>query len=129
MGQQAPYSNNYNQSWKNHPNLSWGDRGNNYSKPYNNNQGFQGQGARPQEQNSGKRSMEERIKIFSARQDENIKQAEDGHNQRHAAIRNLENQLVQLAKRMTEKESAQFPSDTQEPRRENASAITTRSGN
>src|ERR1044072_2935024 len=51
MGQQAPYSNTYNQGWKNHPNLSWGDRVNNYQKPYNN-QGFQGQGARQQEQNS-----------------------------------------------------------------------------
>src|ERR1044072_1689075 len=64
MGQHARYSNNYNQGWKNHPNLSWGDRGNNYSRPYNNNQGFPGQGARPQEQNSGKKSMEELFESF-----------------------------------------------------------------
>ena len=43
-------------------------------------------------------------------------------------MRNLENQLGQLAKRMTERDAGQLPSDTQEPRRENASAITTRSG-
>ena len=64
MGQ-APYSNNYNQGWKNHPNQSWGDRGNNYQKPYNN-QGFQSQGARPHEQSSGKRSVEELIGDFLA---------------------------------------------------------------
>src|ERR1044072_4132161 len=126
MGQ-APYSNNYNQGWKNHLNLSWGDRGNNYQKPHNS-QGFQGQGARPQEKNSGKKSMEEMIEIFMARQDENIKKQEDANNRRDAAMRNLENQLGQLAKRMTERESGQLPSGTQEPRRENASAITTRSG-
>src|ERR1044072_9335618 len=94
MGQ-APYSGNYNQGWKNHPNLSWGDRGNNYSKSHNS-QGFQSQGARPQEQNSGKRSMEEMIEIFMARQDENIKKQEDANHRRDAAMRNLENQLGQL---------------------------------
>src|ERR1044072_2800392 len=121
MGQQALYSNNYNQGWKNHPNLSWGDRGNNYSKPYHNNQGFQSQGARPQEQSSGKKSVEEIIGDFLTQQ------REDNH-KRDAAIRNVENQLGQLAKRMTERESGQLPSNTQEPRHENASAITTRSG-
>src|ERR1044072_2273704 len=98
-----------------------------YSKPYNN-QDFSGQGARPQEQNSSKRSMEEMIEIFMARQDENIKKQEDANNRKDAAMRNLENQLGQLAKRMTERDVGQLPSDTQEPRRENASAITTRSG-
>src|ERR1044072_688684 len=70
MEQQTPYSNNYNSSWKTHPNLSWGDRGNNYSKQYNNNQGFQGQGARPQEQNSGKKSIEEMLGDFLANQED-----------------------------------------------------------
>ena len=43
-------------------------------------------------------------------------------------MRNMESQIGQLAKRMTERDSGQLPSNTQEPRRENASAITTRSG-
>src|ERR1044072_8011126 len=73
MGQQALFSNNNNQGWKNHPNLSWGDRGNNYQKHYNN-QGFQSQSARPQEQNSGKKNVEELIRDFLAQQgEENIK--------------------------------------------------------
>ena len=40
MGQ-APFSNNYNSGWKNHPNFSWRDQGNGYQKPYNN-QNLQG---------------------------------------------------------------------------------------
>ena len=66
----APYSNNYNSGWKNHPNLSWGDRWNNYEKPCNNNQGFQGQGARSQEQNSGKKSVKEMLGDFLAQQED-----------------------------------------------------------
>src|ERR1044072_7115394 len=106
-----------------------------YSKPYNNNQGFQGQGARPQEQNSSKRSMEEMIEIFMARQDENIKKQEDANNRRdaamreqHAVIKNLENQMGQMAKQLSERNPGTLPSDTHIPSIENASAITTRSG-
>src|ERR1044072_3348501 len=40
----------------------------------------------------------------------------------------LEHQVGQLAKRISEGDAGKFPSDTQEPRVENASAITTRSG-
>src|ERR1044072_4082918 len=86
MGQQAPYSNTYNQGWKNHPNLSWGDRGNNYQKPYNN-QGFQGQGARSQEQSSGKKSLEELLENF-------LVQQEDANKKRDAVVRNLEHQVL-----------------------------------
>src|ERR1044072_97622 len=94
MGQQAPYSNNYNQGWKNHPNLSLGDRGNNYQKPYSNNQGFQGQGARPKEHSSGKKSVEEMLAEF-------LSQQEDANKKRDAAVRNLENQMGQLAKHLS----------------------------
>ena len=45
-----------------------------------------------------------------------------------AAIRNLEVQFGQLAKHQTERPTGKLPADTQEPRIENASAITTRSG-
>ena len=102
-----------NSGWKNHPNLSWGDRGNNYQKPYNNNQGFQGQGGRPQEQSSGKKSVEELLGDFLAQQ-------EDANKKRDAVMRNLEHQVGQLAKRISERDTGKFPSDTQEPMLENA---------
>src|ERR1044072_9309923 len=93
MGQQAPYSNTHNQGWKNHPNLSWGDRVDNYQNPYNN-QGFQDEGARQQEQNNGKKSVEEMIENFLANQ-------EDANKKRDAVVRNLEHQVGQLAKRLS----------------------------
>src|ERR1044072_6746072 len=120
MRQQAPYSNTYNQGWKNHPNLSWGDRRNNYQRPYNN-QNFQGEGSRQQEQSSGKKSVEEMIANFLTNQ-------EDANKKRDAVVRNLEYQVGQLAKRISDRATGKFPSDTQEPRVENASTITTRSG-
>src|ERR1044072_1913765 len=49
--------------------------------------------------------------------------------QHETSMRNLKHQVGQLAKRMLERDAGKFPSDTQEPRIENASAITTRSGN
>src|ERR1044072_7655084 len=134
MGQHAPYSNTYNQGWKNHPNPSWGDRGNNFQKPYNN-QGFQGHGARPQEQSSGKKSVEDLLGDFLAHQEEAnkkryvaMRQQEASMRQHETSMRNLEHQVGQLAKRISERDTGKFPSDTQEPRVENASAITTRSG-
>ena len=84
MGQ-APFSNNYNSWWKNHPNFSWRDQGNDYQKSYNN-QNFQGQ--RPQEQgkSSGKKSIEELLEGFIAR-------VENDSKQKNAAIKNLEVQV------------------------------------
>ena len=53
---------------------------------------------------------------------------EDSNKKRDAVVRNLEHQVGQLAKRLSERDTCKFPSDTQEPRVENASVITTRSG-
>src|ERR1044072_4311572 len=129
MGQSRndPYSNNYNPRWRNHPNFSWRERdqGNNYQKPYNN-QNFQGQssGQQPRQEQgggSGKKSIEELLEGFMTRTENNYKNQE-------AAIKNLQNQFGQMAKLMSERPPGKFPSNTQAPRTENASAITTRSG-
>src|ERR1044072_7847063 len=138
MGQfrNDPYSNTYNPGWRNHPNFAWRDRdqgnnntgqgGNNFQKPYPN-QRFQGQEPRQysnQEQGSssgGKKSLEELLESFMNRTENNYKNQE-------AAIKNLENQLGQMARQMNERPPGKFPSDTQSPRNENASSITTRSG-
>ena len=49
--------------------------------------------------------MEELLESFMARQDENTKKQEDANMKRDAAIRNLENQMGQLAKHMAERDS------------------------
>src|ERR1044072_1541272 len=74
------------------------------------------------------KSAEEIIGDFLAHQGEDNNKRDAVMREQQVAMRNLENQLGQLAKRMTERDSGQLPSDTQEPRMENASAITTRSG-
>src|ERR1044072_3535084 len=57
-----------------------------------------------------------------------MRQQEASMRQQEESMRNLEHQVGQLAKRISERDTCKFPSDTQEPRVENASAITTRSG-
>ena len=120
MGQ-APFSNNYNSGWRNHPNLSWRDQGNNHQRPHNN-QNFQSQGSSPQEQgqSSGKKSIEELLEGFMARTESNYKAQEAISRDQGATIRNLEVQVGQLAKHLSERLSDEFPGDTQKPRMENA---------
>ena len=71
MGQ-SPFSNNYNSGWKNHPNFSWRDQGNDYQKSYNN-QNFQGQRPQEQGQSSGKKSIEELLEGFITRVEDDSK--------------------------------------------------------
>ena len=68
------------------------------------------------------------IEVFMARQDENIKRQEAVQKEQQAAIRNLENQMGQMAKQLSERDPGTLPSDTHIPRIEDPSAITTRSG-
>src|ERR1044072_1959190 len=135
MTRNDPYSNTYNQGWRNHPNFSWKDQGQgssgqggDFQKPYPN-QRFQGQGVRqpqPHEHatgsGNGKKSLEEMVESF-------INQSQTNFKNHEAAIKNLENQFGQMAKLVSERIQGKFPSDTVvNPKIENASAITTRSG-
>src|ERR1044072_9047592 len=135
MTRNDPYSNTYNQGWRNHPNFSWKDQGQSSSGQRGDfqnqypNQKFQGQGVRqPQSHEhatgsgSGKKSLEEIVESF-------VNQSETNFKNHEAAIKNLENQFGQMAKLLSERAPGKFPSDTiVNPKTENASAITTRSG-
>src|ERR1044072_3159017 len=119
-----PFSNTYNQGSRNHPNFAWKDRdqgnnnnagqgGNGFQRQYPN-QRFQGQGFRQQpsqDQGSGsgsKKSLEEMFESFMTRT-ENISKNQE------AAIKNLETQVGQLAKQISDIPSGNFPGDTQKP--------------
>src|ERR1044072_10086 len=132
--QNNPYSNTYNPGWRNHPNFSWreqGDngQGNNFQHPYQN-QRFQGQSSRQQsvqqEQDGnrapGKKSLEKIVESF-------INQSQTNFMNQGAAIKNLETQVGQIAKQLAETPPGKFPSDTEVNPKENCSAITLRSGN
>src|ERR1044072_7833365 len=62
------------------------------------------------------------------RTENNSRNQEAAIKDQQAAIKNLENKFGEMAKLFSERSPGRFPSDTQEPRMENASAITTRSG-
>ncbi|KAL5578038.1 hypothetical protein UlMin_019737 [Ulmus minor] len=134
-----PYSNTYNLGWRQHPNFSWsnqtGQSSNNPNKPINPNAnaspGFQQQqGQRPQfpTQSSPQErgdSLESMMRAFMNKTETHIQN-------QGVALRNLENQVGQLATALSSRPSGALPSNTESPQRdgkEHAKAITLRSGN
>ncbi|KAL5569553.1 hypothetical protein UlMin_026128 [Ulmus minor] len=133
-----PYSNTYNPGWRQHPNFSWsnqtGQGSNNPNRPLNPNSsappGFQQQqGQRPQfhaqstpqERND---SLESMMRPFMNKTETHIQN-------QGVALRNLENQVGQLATALSSRPSGALPSNTKIPQRdgkEHAKAITLRSG-
>ncbi|XP_057726562.1 uncharacterized protein LOC130941934 [Arachis stenosperma] len=115
-----PYGNTYNSSWRNHPNFSWKDQ----QKPQ---QGF----------NNGGRNRLSNIKPYPSsfqQQTENSEQSTSNlanlvsdlskstlsfMSETRSSIRNLEAQVGQLSKKITETPPSTLPSNTEEnPKRE-----------
>ncbi|XP_073119742.1 uncharacterized protein [Henckelia pumila] len=84
-----PFSNTYNPGWKQHPKFSWGGQNN---RPYGN----QNYGKQHQEEKS---SMEQMMQKF-------ISSIETRMKNQDASIKNFENQIGQLAKAMSSRDSA-----------------------
>ncbi|XP_073119981.1 uncharacterized protein [Henckelia pumila] len=106
-----PFSNTYNPGWKQHPNFSWGGQNN---RPYRN----QNYGKQHQEEKS---SMEQMMQKF-------ISSTETRMQNQDASIKNLENQIGQLAKAMSSREPGTLPSDTEKNSKEQVKAVELRSG-
>ncbi|KAM6570934.1 hypothetical protein CsatA_015014 [Cannabis sativa] len=124
------FSNSYNQSWKNHPNLSWGGQGASSSTaPAQGRQayppGFSQQPRHPQHaQNSQPSSLESLMRDYMAKNDAVIQS-------QAASLRNLEMQLGHLANELKARPQGSLPSDTENPRRdgkEQCKSIHLRSG-
>ncbi|XP_062112485.1 uncharacterized protein LOC133823645 [Humulus lupulus] len=111
-----PYSNSFNQGWRNHPNFSW----KNDQQGQSSNQLQQQQPQPPthhqQQQNSGGNSnaQSDVLKQFMA--------------ETRSSIRNLETQMGQLATPMANRAQGNLPSTTEVNPKENCKAITLRSG-
>lgn len=103
--QNNPYSPTYNLGWRNHPNFSYG-----------NNQGIQNppKQGRPHEEKGGWEAAISKLQERSQRTD--------------VAIKNIETQIGQLAKILTERQQGTWPSNTEVNPKEQANAITIRSG-
>ncbi|XP_073137484.1 uncharacterized protein [Henckelia pumila] len=106
-----PFSNTYNQGWKQHPNFSWGGQNN---RSYGN----QNYGRQPQKEKS---IMEKMMQKF-------ISSTETRMQNQDASIKNLENQIGQLAKAMSSRELGTFPSDTEKNPKGQVKAVELRSG-
>ncbi|KAL5539888.1 hypothetical protein UlMin_042923 [Ulmus minor] len=134
-----PYSNTYNPGWRQHPNFSWsnqtGQSSNNPNRPINPNAsappGFQQQqGKRPQFPTQS--ALQERGDSLESMMMAFMNKTETHIQNQGVALRNLENQVGQLATALSSRPSIALPSNTESPQRdgkEHAKAITLRSGN
>ena len=119
--QNNPYSNTYNPGWRNHPNFSWGNQGQQRNNPP---PGFQQQHL-PQEK---KPSMEELMAKFIQTSESRFQATETSLRNQEASIHNLENQIGQLAKLVSERQQGSLPSNTEKNPKEQIKAVTLRSG-
>ncbi|KAL5562070.1 hypothetical protein UlMin_031817 [Ulmus minor] len=114
--QYNPNSNYYNQGWKNHPNFSWSNNTNVQQPP----SGFQAQEKKP--------TMEEAFTQFMTRTTAFIDETRANFRNQGASIRNLEHQVGEISKLLTERGQGALPSNTERNPREEVKAITLRSG-
>ncbi|KAL5579184.1 hypothetical protein UlMin_011626 [Ulmus minor] len=114
--QYNPNSNYYNQGWKNHPNFSWSNNANVQQPPF----GFQAQEKKP--------TMEEAFTQFMTRTTAFIDETRANFRNQGASIRNLEHQVGEISKLLTERGQGALPSNTERNPREEVKAITLRSG-
>ncbi|XP_022855443.1 uncharacterized protein LOC111376700 [Olea europaea var. sylvestris] len=98
-----PYSQTYNPGWLNHPNFSYGNNQNVLN-------------SRPQEKKEG---WEESI----AKLENHLLQYQERND---TSLKNLERQVGQIAKLISERQHGALPSNTETNPRENVQAITTR---
>ncbi|KAL5560436.1 hypothetical protein UlMin_036647 [Ulmus minor] len=109
-------SNYYNPGWRNHPNFSWSNNQNVQKPP----SGFQAQEKKP--------TMEEAFTQFMTRTNAFIDDTQANFRNQGASIRNLEHQVGEISKLLTERGQGALPSNTERNPREEAKAITLRSG-
>ncbi|KAL5568444.1 hypothetical protein UlMin_025019 [Ulmus minor] len=122
-----PFSNTYNPGWRQHPNFSWSNQGagqgsNSAPQRPQYPPGFQQQ-QKPQT-SEFLSSMESLLKEYMARNDAVIQS-------QAASLRNLENQVGQLANELKNRPPGTLPSNTESPKRdgkEHCKDITLRGG-
>ncbi|KAK8684709.1 hypothetical protein V6N13_040725 [Hibiscus sabdariffa] len=155
-GNNNPYSNTYNQGWRQHPNFSWGNQGTNNSSQPTRQQNFsepQGYQANMPWHNSNKgaasssnsSSLEAQIQDFIAttktmmqehsatmKNQGALIQSQGALLQSHSSsLRALEGQVGQIASALQERQQGCLPSDTEVTKvhnKEHCSALTLRSG-
>ncbi|XP_057451884.1 uncharacterized protein LOC130743668 [Lotus japonicus] len=111
--QNNPYSNTYNPGWRNHPNFLWRDQDKSGNSREYSNQRTYGQDQKPQpslEQESGKKSLEEIVgelvqatSKLQVSTDSFINESRNNFKNQEASIKNMENQVGQICKQLSER--------------------------
>ena len=103
-----PYSNTYNPGWRQHPNFSWGCQNQTAAAP----SGFYQQNQEQRSINNDQlSSLEGLIKDYIVKNEAVV--------QSHTVyLRNLENQIGQLATTLSNRPQDSLPSNTEDPKRE-----------
>ncbi|KAH9727219.1 hypothetical protein KPL70_008579 [Citrus sinensis] len=115
--QNNPYSNTYNPGWKQHPNFSWSSQNRNAPAVNGQNQNTQPSGFHQQSQGQ-KHIRQDPITSLEALVKECIAKNEAIVQSQTISLRNLENQMGQLATAMSSRTQGSLPSNTKDPRRE-----------
>ncbi|KAK1439692.1 hypothetical protein QVD17_05512 [Tagetes erecta] len=153
--QNNPYSNTYNPGWRNHPNFGWRSGSLNQQPPgFNQRPPFQqtqtqsfqsrppqaslhnqGPSSSSQPSQEGKATMEDMMARLLANSEKQNRYTEDRflknetelRNQK-ASLQNIENQVGQIAKLLSERPQGGLPGNTETNPKGHVKAITTRSG-
>ncbi|KAH9685728.1 hypothetical protein KPL70_014067 [Citrus sinensis] len=115
--QNNPYSNTYNPGWKQHPNFSWGNQ--NQNAPTLSGQNINTQPPGFHQQNQGqKHTSHDPLTSFEILIKEYIVKNEAIVQSQVVSLRNLKNQIGQLATAMSSRSQGSLPSNTEDLRRE-----------
>ncbi|KAH9792219.1 hypothetical protein KPL71_004032 [Citrus sinensis] len=128
--QNNPYSNTYNPGWKQHPNFSWNSQNRNAPALNGLSRNTQPPGFHQQSQGQ-KYISQDPITSLEALIKEHIAKNEAIVQSQAVSLRNLENQMGQLATAMSSRTQGSLPSNTEDPRRESkehCKVISLRSG-
>ena len=109
-------SNYFNQGWRNHPNFSWSNNAHVQKPP----SGFQSQENKP--------NLEEVFTQFMQKTNDFIDDTKANFRNQGASIRNLEHQMGEISKLLTERTQWTLPSISETNPKEHVKAITLRSG-
>ena len=115
--QNNPYSNTYNPEWKQHPNFSWSCQNRNAPALNGQNRNTQPPGFHQQSQGQ-KHISQDLITSLEALIKEYIAKNEAIVQSQAVSLRNLENQMGQLATTMSSRTQGSLPSNIKDPRRE-----------
>ncbi|KAH9801672.1 hypothetical protein KPL71_001111 [Citrus sinensis] len=115
--QNNPYLNTYNPGWKQHPNFSWSNQNRNALALNGQNRNTQPPGFHQQSQGQ-KHISQDPITSLEALIKEYIAKNEAIVQSQAVSLRNLENQMGQLATAMSSRTQGSLPSNTKDPMRE-----------